>query len=245
MTRTRTRFGLLVPFTNTNFEPDMALMCPDGVSLHATRMGGYDAAEIPDEMQMRNLGSGDLSEPLHLLAGVRPDVVLYGCTSATLSHGVAFDQDLAARIGALSGAQTVTAAGALVHALRSLDITRAAFASPYVPAINELAIGFLADCGITCVARADIEGVLDNDGQGALPPDAVSALACRADHPDAQAVILSCTDMRSVEVIAQLEARLAKPIITSNQAMLFQALQLAGLPQAITGFGTLLERPRL
>lgn len=40
--RGRAQFGVLVHFTNTNLEPDLALMRPDGVSLHFARLGGYD-----------------------------------------------------------------------------------------------------------------------------------------------------------------------------------------------------------
>jgi maleate isomerase len=122
--RGRARIGVLVPFTNTNLEPDMAMMTPPGVSLHFARMGGYDEDAIPDAAQMQSLGAADLQETLTLLSGAKPDVVLYGCTSATLSHGPAFDRDLATRIKAQSGAQTVTAAGALVHALRTLGPRR-------------------------------------------------------------------------------------------------------------------------
>jgi len=62
--RGRKRFGILVPFTNTNFEPDMVLLRPDGVSLHFARIGGYDQDEIPDADQMHGLGAADLDEPL-------------------------------------------------------------------------------------------------------------------------------------------------------------------------------------
>jgi maleate isomerase len=118
-------------------------------------MGGYDEDEVPDETQMQGLGAADLDETLALLSGAKPDVVLYGCTSATLTHGPAFDRDLAAAHQARSGALTVTAAGALVHALASARRDPIAFASPYVPAINDLAIAFLAEMGIETVARAD------------------------------------------------------------------------------------------
>ena len=137
-TRTRAKIGVLVPFTNTNLEPDMVMLRPDGVSLHFARMGGYDADEIPDEAQMQGLGSADLEEPLRLLSGVRPDVIIYGCTSATLTHGPSFDQALAHRIKDGTGAETVTAAGALVAALSALGATRIGFASPYVPMINDM-----------------------------------------------------------------------------------------------------------
>lgn len=240
--RGRARFGVLVPFTNSNLEPDMTMMRPDGVSFHVARLGGYDADEIPDETQMQHLGSSDLDDTLQLLTGVKPDVVFYGCTSATLTHGPAFDQELAARIKSLSGAATVTAAGALVHALNTVQATRIGFASPYVPAINDLAVSFLADRGIETVCRSEVPDTLDNDGQGALQPEAVYDLGLAADHPDAEALVLSCTDMRSLEVIPDLEAATGKPVISSNQAMVFQALHLLAWPDRLRGFGGLLAR---
>lgn len=238
--RGRARFGILVPFTNTNLEPDMTLMRPDGVSLHFARLGGYYEDEIPDSEQMHGLGAADLSEPLRLLQGVQPDVILYGCTSATLTHGLSFDRELAKQIKRDSGAETVTAAGALVHALQTLRLKRVGFASPYVPAINDMAVAFLADAGVETVNRSEVTGTLDNYGQGALSPEAVYDLGLAADHHGAEAVVLSCTDMRSVETIAKLEAKLGKPVITSNQAMVFQAMQLAGLSEGLDGFGKLL-----
>lgn len=243
--RGRARFGILVPFTNTNLEPDMALLAPDGVSMHFARMGGYDQDEIPDVDQMHGLGAADLDEPLRLLQGVRPDVILYGCTSATLTHGPAFDRGLAVQIKAESGAETVTAARALVYALQTLGVTRIGFASPYLPAINDMAVAFVAKFGFETVARSEVSDELDNYGQGALDPQAVFQLGLAADHPEAEAIVLSCTDMRSVESIARLEAEVRKPVISSNQAMMFQAKQLAGIGEALTGYGQLLERERL
>ncbi|WP_037308754.1 Asp/Glu racemase [Ruegeria halocynthiae] len=242
ISRGRARFGVLVPFTNTNLEPDLALMGPPGVSLHVARMGGYDEDGIPDEIQMHNLGAADLDGPLRLLMGAKPDVVFYGCTSATLTHGPEFDRDLAARIGATSGAGTVTAAGALVHALTTLGAGRIGFASPYVPAINDMAIDFLATSGVETIQRSEVSKTLDNEGQGALDPEAVFQLGLAADHPQADALVLSCTDMRSVEILARLEDAVGKPVVSSNQAMLFQALQLLRISAPITGFGQLLER---
>lgn len=242
--RGRARFGILVPFTNTNLEPDMVLLRPEGVSLHFARMGGYDQDEIPDAEQMHGLGAADLDEPLRLLQGVRPDVILYGCTSATLTHGVAFDRSLAAQIKTGGGAETVTAAGALVHALAFLGVSRIGFASPYVSAINDMAIAFLSDAGIQTVARSEVGQALDNYGQGELDPQAVCYLGLAADHPEAQAIVLSCTDMRSVEIIAQLEKAVGKPVISSNLAMMFQAMQIAAVGEALPGYGELMERSR-
>lgn len=240
-TRGRARFGILVPFTNTNLEPDMQMMRPNGISLHFARLGGYDADEIPDETQMQGLGASDIDEPLRLLAGVKPDIIFYGCTSATLTHGPEFDRNLAAKIKLETGAETVTAAGAVVEALRALGAKKVSFASPYVPAINDMAIRFLAQMGFETMHRSEVTETLDNDGQGGLQPEDVYQLGLRADHADVDAIVLSCTDMRSVEVIDRLEAALGKPVVTSNQAMQFAALKALNMQDRFDGFGRLLK----
>ncbi len=223
------KIGVLVPYTNTNLEPDMMSMCPVGATVHFARLGGYDIDAIPGADQMAGLGASDLSEALRLIEGVRPAAVLYGCTSATLTHGPDFDRDLAARIKCSSNANPHTAAGSLVAALRALGARRVGFASPYVGEVNDLAVIFLATEGIEVAKRADIGRDLGNYGQGELAPDKVFELAIRADAAELDALVLSCTDMRSVEIIERLEAEIGKPVVTSNQSMMFCAMQALGL----------------
>ncbi|MEX0365568.1 MAG: Asp/Glu racemase [Ruegeria sp.] len=229
--KTRARIGVLVPFTNTNLEPDLELMRPPGTTLHFQRLGGYDVDEIPGADQMAGLGASDIARDLRMISGVRPSVVLYGCTSATLTHGPSFDADLATRIEAGSGALSLTAAGSLIAAIKAIGVKKVGFSSPYVGEINDQAVAFLSKNGIKTVSRADIGRELGNYGQGELTPDEVFDLACRADHPQAQAIVLSCTDMRSVEAIDRIEAALSKPVITSNQAMMFCLMRALGLPR--------------
>lgn len=240
--RSGPKIGVLVPFTNTNLEPDMIAMCPPGCTMHFARMGGYDVDEIPGSEQMAGLGASDISETLRLLSGVRPAAVLYGCTSATLTHGTAFDRDLAARIKALSGAVSLTAAGALAAAIQALGVARVGFSSPYLGEINDQAVAFLAEMGIETVLRADIGRELGNYGQGELTPSEVMDLALRADGPGLEAIVLSCTDMRSVEAIARIEQATGKPVVSSNQAMIFCLMRALGLPRHAGLPGRLFDR---
>jgi len=235
------RIGVFVPFTNVNLEADMAMMCPPGVSMHFTRLGGYDIDQVPDAEQMSGLAQSDMDEAIRLLAGAKPDVVLYGCTSATLALGSTFDSELAAKIKEKSGAICITAAGALVNALRTLKTENIAFASPYVAALNNDAIEFLASQNITTVSRFDYPRDLGNYGQGELQPDEIVNFAMQANSPEADAIVLSCTDLRATETIVLLEEQAGKPVITSNQAMMFSAMQAMEIKDAINGFGRLFE----
>jgi maleate isomerase len=184
----------------------------------------------------------DLDETLALLSGAKPDVVLYGCTSATLSHGPGLRPRPRRRDqGPQRGGDRHRGGRAGPRAAHSWR-DPIAFASPYVPAINDMAIAFLAEMGIETVARADLDGTLSNEGQGALTPRMSPHLRCGPITPTRRPLVLSCTDMRAVECVADVEARLGKPVVTSNQAMLFQALQILNIAEPIPGFGQLLER---
>ena len=166
--RGRARFGVVVPFSNTNLEPDMMLLRPPGVSLHFMRAGGYDLDAVPDSEQMRGFALASLDQVLEALMAAKPDILLYGCTSATLSHGPDFDREFRAEIERKAGVPAVTAAGALVEALSDLGITKVGFAAPYSEPLNGEAAEFLEQSGFHVVAMASVGRDLGNYGQGAL-----------------------------------------------------------------------------
>ena len=229
------RIGVIVPVSNTNLEPDAFALCPEGVSLHFMRAGGYDLDEIPNSAQMRQFAESSLEEVIQALCAVRPGVVIYGCTSATLSFGPIYDNKFREKIEGLAGVPAITAAGALVESLNDLGVKRIAFASPYTKQLNQEGAEFIVACGIGVVNVAYIGEDLGNYGQGALAPDAVYALGLRCDHPEADAVVLSCTDMRTIEVIEALEIALDKPVVSSNQALMHVASKRLGVPSCVPG----------
>jgi len=224
--RGRAKIGVVVPITNSNLEPDMVLLRPDGVSMHYARAGGYDPDEVPASEQMQNFALGSLDEIIFSLAAVRPDLILYGCTSATLAHGPEFDLEFCEKIKQMAGVGAATAAGALVLALGCLGVSKIAFSSPYVAALNDEAIGFLEESGFETVSRMDVEEDLGNYGQGVLIPDEVYELGRKADSEAAEA----------------LEKDLCKPVVTSNQALMFAASVMLGLePAFVPAYGVLLS----
>ena len=60
--------------------------------------------------------------------------------------------------------------------------------------------------------------------------------------PEADAVFISCTNFRSLEIIEPLEAELGKPVISSNTSALWKMLRMAGLQAAVAGAGQLFRR---
>lgn len=231
------RIGLIVPSSNTNAEPDCWMLTPPGVTLHVTRSGGYDVSVIPDSNEMRRFARQSLEQQVQLLVDAQVDVIAYGCTSATLSDGPAFDKTFGDDIQTMSGCPSITTAGALIAAIKSLGLERVAFTSPYVKELADESVDFIRQSGIEVISQVGFSKNLNSLEQGALTPDDAYEMALRADHPDAQGVVISCTDYRALEAIPAIEAAIQKPVVTSNQALMYACLKQLGIEPAHTPEG--------
>ncbi len=227
--RGRGRVGVVVPYTNTNLEPDLNDMRPAGVSLHFTRVAGYAADHLPSTNEMKRMANTPIDAALDLLSAIRPGVVLYGCTSAGLALGLEGDRALAARLSAHCGSRVITAAGAIVEALNDLAISNLAICSPYDGVLSQSTANFFITAGFGVTSTSIPEQDLDSLEQGLISPDEVMGLALEADHENAEAIVIACTDMRAVECIEAIESRLRKPVISSNQALMFAAVNALGI----------------
>src|SRR5699024_1429726 len=119
----------------------------------------------------------------------------------------------------------VTTSGALVEALAHLDLTRVAVATPYVLNLSRYLDAFLTEYDVTVVNHA----ALGYDHQIWSVPQTVTAdLIREVDHHEAQAIIVSCTNLATYDVIAPMEQELGKPVITANQATIWAALRRLG-----------------
>ena len=74
-----------------------------------------------------------------------------------------------------------------------------------------------------------------------VAPDYILEFAKSLDRPDAEAVFISCGALRSLEIVEDLERAIGKPVVASNQAMIWDSLRLAGIDDRIAGYGALLR----
>lgn len=219
------RIGLIVPSSNTNVEPDFVLLAPRGVTVHSVRSGGYDVTAVPDSAEMRQYVRQSLDPILQDLMDGRMDIIAYGCTSATLSDGPEYDAEFCQQLHEKTGKPAVTTAGALVESIQAIGAKKVAFTSPYVKLLSNEAVVYLEQSGINVVNEVAFEQELTSLQQNALTPQDAYNMALKADHPQAEAIVISCTDYRAVEAIPFIEQALEKPVITSNQALMYACLQ--------------------
>ena len=117
---------------------------------------------------------------------------------------------------------------------------KVAVATPYIDEVNEKEREFLEANGFQVVNIKGLQ-IEENLEIGRQPPEVAYRLAKDVDRPEAEAVFISCTNFRTIEVIAALEADLGKPVLSSNTATLWASLKSLRIREKLLGLGSLLE----
>jgi maleate isomerase len=128
----------------------------------------------------------------------------------------------------------------LIAACRHLDVKRLVVLSPYVAAVNSSLI--------TALARAEIEvallGTFNEEREefaARIAPDSIAdAAQTLAKQGEFDALFLSCTNLRTLDVIDRIEAATGLPVLSSNQVMGWHMTQLAGV-EPLARFGRLMR----
>lgn len=232
----RWRIGLIVLSNDYATEPDFMNMRPsDDVAIFTTRIANT-AECTPDTL--RKMAPRITDCAALLVPDGRLDVVAYSCTSGTAVIGYEGVRD---RIqAARPGVPCITPITASLAALEKFNASRIAVLTPYVDDVNVVIHQHLAEAGTEITAFSSF-GIEDNEEMAALTPDAIYQGAIRADRSDAEALFISCTAIRAVDVVERIEQAIGKPVVTANQAMFWQSLRSAGCDQKIHGYGRLMR----
>ena len=231
----RAKIGFVLIPNEQTIEDDMIRHLPTGVGAYFSR------ATMPREISTESLAQlrGSLADTAaRILPDDGLDVVAFACTSGTVAVGEeASCQELSKGAPA---AKTSTLAGAVRKALTVMGVKKIALGSPYIPELNDNVVLYLENAGFTVLSAHGMGLNYDTD-MIRVSPDYLIDYAHAIDRPDADAVLLSCGALRSIDVVDQIEQSLGKPVICSNQAMLWDCLRLAGVNDHLPGLGRLLR----
>jgi maleate isomerase len=230
------RIGVVVPATDQVSEVALAEMLRGHpVAMVVSRV----AFENPVVMSNLSRMVDDLTRATALLLpGGRIDVVAFSCTSGTVAAGI--DKVARAIDAAKPGVPFTTPITAAVAAFRRLGVRRIAVLTPYVDEVNEAIRAFLTAAGLDVVEFGSFH--LGTEPEiAAVPPEAIVAAGRALAAPGAEALFVSCTGLQGHAAIGALEAATGKPVVTSNQAQLWEALSLIGYRRPVSGYGLLLK----
>mgnify|MGYP005844769317 CR=1 FL=1 len=232
----RARIGLIIPSLNVTIEPELNAMAPEGVSIHVTRL----LLEKGTADELHKMAS-DVEKAGTLLSTATVDIIVYACTTGSLLGGKGWEMDIIKRIEHKTDTQAMTTAGAVIEALKELNITRVAVATPYIDELNNREKRFIEEHGIG-VVRIEGLGFTKGEELHNLSPEVAYSLGRKVDRDEAQAVFLSSTDLKTIGIIEALEKDIGKPVVSSNTATLWAALRRLEIKEPIEGYGELLRR---
>ena len=227
------RLGVIVPSGNVIAEAQIRAMLPAGASALITRL----ALRGSSEAELRRMEAG-VEDAARLLADAQVDRIVFHCTAVTTfspQSGPAIRQ----RITDATGIPGLVTSDALAAAFEALQMRRVVLLSPYIAPVHRREIAFLEHLGLAVVGENAL-GIDTNDAMARLPPRQLEDWALRQQNSEADGYFLSCTALRTAELIAPLEQQLGRPVLTSNQVMVWHALHDAGYAPAHAEWGQLM-----
>jgi len=207
---------------------------PSTMSNHFARISHQEDSEAAFDQMAR-----EAPHTLDLLMHAELDAVCYACTAGSFVHGYEADRAFREELTGRAGRPVLSMASTLVDAAQALGVSRVSVAAPYEEWLVDRLAGYLESAGITVSGTAWL-GQQANVAHG---PETARDLAVQAYRPDAEAVIVSCGNFRTLEVIESTEAELGVPIISSNQAAIWSMARTVAPTDAFTGTGRLWDAP--
>lgn len=231
----RANIGLIALASDRSLESEWRyLLAIPGVAFHTTR--------IPAATKGGPQGLEELLEHIEpaaqlLVPDTALDVVAFGCTSAAGAIGE--ERIFAALQKACPVARPTTPITAALAGFKRLGVGRIAMVTPYGEVTNAMEEGYLRHAGLE-ICRIATFGEVPDDAAGRIDaPSVCRAVVEAAEAMEAEAVFVSCTSLRCAKLIPALEAAVGRPVVSSNQAMAWHAIRLAGIDETLPQFGRL------
>ncbi len=233
----RAAIGLLVLATDHTIEHEWRRMLRlDGVAFYEARLPNSPSItpETLVEMEAEIPRAAALIRP-----GERLDVIAYACTSGAMVIGEA---RVFARIREVRpGIACTTPVTAAVAGLKALGTRRIALLTPYRDEINRGMRAFFEERGIVVPVMGSFNHENDNEVARISVESLEAAAVELGAHPAVEAVFVACTSLRVADSVERLERRLGKPVSSSNHALAWHALRLAGCDAPVPGYGRLMK----
>jgi maleate isomerase len=232
----RAKIGYVLLATEQTVLDDVITLRPPGVGVHVARV------PIPDRITSETLAA-QVDHLADAAATLLPDgsldVVCYACTSGSLVVGE--ERVFAELLRGAPAAKATSLITGVLRALRAVGARRVVVATPYLDEINAREADYMARAGFEVLDIQGLDLTRDSD-MVRVAPEYIAEFAASLDRPQADAVFVSCGALRTLDVVQSLEDRLGKPVLCSNQAMIWDCLRLAGIDDRVSGYGTLLAR---
>jgi maleate isomerase len=232
----RAAIGLIALASDTVSEPEISFFLPsDRVALYASRVSMSGIATVESLMEMKNSlkAAAELLVPDDNL-----DVIAYGCTAGAILIGSEHIAQMIreARQADIAYSDPILAGFA---ALRTLNCQQIALLTPYIDSVGDVVADYFTANGIEIVTKASFKKSGDPEIARISPSSIYKAAVELGNNDNIHGIFISCTALRVSEVIEAIEQDIQKPVVSSNQALAWHCLRLAGYKDSLGGRGIL------
>jgi maleate isomerase len=231
------RIGLITLGSDFRIEKDFNnLIYGKKVDLFVNRIHCYNPLTKETLVKMAD----DITEVTKdILPDEKLDCVAYGCTSGTVAAGY---DSIKKKINlAKPEAKITTPITSTIKALKKLSIKNISVFTPYTDSINQSVADYFKESGINIKVLHYFNIASDLD-IGKVDSDYLFEVLSNLNLEDSQALFISCTALPALDLIEELEKKLNKVVLSSNQTLIWDALKLVNNNEPITGYGKLFEK---
>lgn len=231
----RAKLGVMVPSSNGTMEPDYQKVNIDGVAFFYSRIKitGENKEEIENMFNQVPRAAKELADEC-------VDIIAFGCTGGSFIGGLDYDKKIIENIEKTTDIKGTTTSTAVIKALKVLDLKKIIAVTPYPDFLNEKEIEFLEGNGFKVLKIKGLGFTVPKDEEE-FHPGKIYRMIKEMYTTDIDGVFISCTNFRGMDVINALETDLNVPVVTSNQATLWDMLRLVGVNEKIENCGRLLR----
>ena len=230
------KVGLIALSTDQTIEKDFKNICSNlPLDIFINRIHNQNPLTKENLLKMRE----DLaSVTKKILPDEKLNTIAYGCTSGTIAIG---ENNVKEKILSVKpGSYVTTPVTSAIKAFNQLKINKIALFTPYPEAVNKTILDYFNKKNIEVSSFASLNLNLDSEFAN-VDPNYILEISSKLEMKNADALFISCTALPVLGILSKLESKILKPVLSSNQTLIWDTLRSIGYKSAIKGYGKLLE----
>ena len=230
------KVGLIALSTDQTIEKDFKNICSNlPLDIFINRIHNQNPLTKENLLKMRE----DLaSVTKKILPDEKLNTIAYGCTSGTIAIG---ENNVKEKILSVKpGSYVTTPVTSAIKAFNQLKINKIALFTPYPEAVNKTILDYFNKKNIEVSSFASLNLNLDSEFAN-VDPNYILEISSKLEMKNADALFISCTALPVLGILSKLESKIRKPVLSSNQTLIWDTIRSIGYKSPIKGYGKLLE----
>ena len=230
------KVGLIALSTDQTIEGDFNNVCKNlPLDIFINRIHNQNPLTKENLLKMEK----DLESVANkILPDEKINTIAYGCTSGTIAIGE--DKIKEKILLAKPGCYVTTPVTSAIKAFKQMNIKKIALFTPYPDAVNKTILRYFTKKNIEVSSFASLNLNLDSEFAN-VDPNYILEISSKLETKNADALFISCTALPVLNILDKLEQTIKKPVLSSNQALIWDTIRSIGYKSPIKGYGKLLE----